>query len=138
MCFHQRDVQVFFMRVRFIFQEGQKYFQKEQNRARGAQKFLTPLTFVLFLGHNRQEGEGVEYLIIAKERLVLVSAPFAPHDSFIHQGHTNLISIMGRFIRGHNAPYAPQLDTPLVFTSSIIKQMQEEQLMREKKNNNFI
>ena len=36
------------------------------------------------LGPNTQEGGGAENPIIAKNRLVLASAPYAPHESFFH------------------------------------------------------
>ena len=44
------------------------------------------------LEHNTKEGGGAKYLIIAKERLVLASASYAPNESFYHQGQKNNIS----------------------------------------------
>ena len=88
-----------------FFQEGadfiflrdlgrQKYFHQGQNRGWKAwNNFLSPLKFILPLGHNRQEGVGCrEYLIITKESLVLASAPFA-NEIFFHQGRNILFRI---------------------------------------------
>jgi hypothetical protein len=53
------------------------------------------------LGHRKQER--ANYLIQTKEGLVLVSAPYYPHESFFNQGQQNTIS---NFIRAY-MPFMP-------------------------------
>ena len=107
---------------RFFFHQGW---------GKGAEIFWSgaePRTkIVLPLEHDRQErGGGAEYLIINKERIVLASANFAPHERFFHQGqkHTTINFIRayldGTYVctlwfqsSGAYVPYAPRLDTPL-------------------------
>ena len=58
-------------------------------------KFFYPLGIT----HKMKRGEGQNNLtIITKERLVLVSAHYAPHESFYHQGQKHNISNFTRCI----------------------------------------
>ena len=59
------------------------------------EKFSAPEKKYLPLGHNTQEG--VAEYPIAKDRLVLVYAPYVPHVSFFYQGQKHFIP---NFIRG--------------------------------------
>ena len=54
--------------------------------------------------HCRHE-RGAAYLIITKETLVLVSTPYAPHESTFHQGQKLAISILsGAYSEGVYSP----------------------------------
>ena len=55
--------------------EGGQYFHEGQN----CSKIFLPI------GHNTSVG-GTKHLIITKERLVLASVPYAPNESFFHEG----------------------------------------------------
>ena len=55
------------------------------SRGRIAKKICTPLK--KFCPWDIADKNGAEYLIITIERLVLTSAPYAPHKSFFHFGH---------------------------------------------------
>ena len=99
-----------------IFSSGAK------SRLEGAKK-IYPLKRFLPPGHNKQEGRA-EYLIMAKERLVLASAPYAPHNSFFIRGTFRGAHHMHPLfdLSGAYAPYAPWLHTPmfLIFSLCII------------------
>ena len=96
-----------------IFSSGAK------SRLEGAKK-IYPLKRFLPPGHNKQEGRA-EYLIMAKERLVLASAPYAPHNSFFIRGtFRGALHMHPLFdLSGAYAPYAPWLHTPLFLIFSL-------------------
>ena len=86
---------IIFIRSKFHFQEG------------GGEIFSPYFFSASGAYHTRW---GAEYLITSKERLVLASAPYAPHLSFVHEGqkHNTLNLIRGMFKGGicHLCPTA--------------------------------
>ena len=51
---------------------------------------------------------GAEYLIIGKERLVLASDPYVPHESFFRQRQKHTISnFFSGIFRGGHMPLMP-------------------------------
>ena len=93
------ESRIFFIRDRFcFFGRGQKI--NIVIRDPGSVSFLSLLKLFLPLGHNTQEGV----------RSVFASAPMPPHVSFFHKGHRILFWISS----GAYAPYAPQLNTPVI------------------------
>ena len=55
------------------------------------EKFCPPIQIFSPWGNTDKKGRRAEYLIITKERLVLGSAPYAPHECFFHQGEKHTI-----------------------------------------------
>ena len=109
------------------------------------EKKISPPTKFLPLGYNRQEG--VDYLIITKERLVLASAHMPSKESFFHKGQKHTISNFFRGIfrwgicpllwfdsSGAFSPYAPRLDTPIKPLSTIKKTLKIPPLVRNFKS----
>ena len=122
---NQRRVQDFFHLGEISFLGGAEIFSSEaEKRPKSEQKFSASSKKIYFWGitYKRDGAWGGEYLIIAKEKLVLASAPY---ESFFPLGQEHTIS---NFIRGifrggifplwfdsswEYAPYAPRLHTPL-------------------------
>ena len=95
-------VQDLFHQEQIPFLVGEEIFSSgAELRPRGWKKFLPSLKKILPLGHNR-----LLYYNITKESLLLASAPYAPKETFFHQGQKHTISnLIGAYLEGEHIPH---------------------------------
>ena len=106
----------------FLNQEQIPFFWRAETRPKSA-RFIS----VQSKKNCPWEGEGLEYLIIDKEILVLASAPYASNESFLHPGQKNNIS---NFIRGifPLRPTAPHASATNQLTHSRMKSIKHHKV----------
>ena len=94
---------IFFISGRINFKRVQKCFLQRQNRQ--------PALYFLPVGHNRLESRKGENQIYLKQRLILASAPYTPHECAYAPCPRHPPSWFDSLVA--YAPYASRLDPAL-------------------------